>query len=78
VDGAGNVYVADTQNNKIRKISASGVVITLAGAASSGLANGLGSAARFDMPFGVALDPMGNAYVADSGNTVVRKIARAP
>ena len=78
VDGAGNVYVADMQNNKIRKISPSGVVSTLAGNGSSGLVNGLGSAARFDFPLGVALDAIGNLYVADYQNNMIREIARVP
>ncbi len=76
VDGAGNTYVADTYNNTIRKISASGDVTTLAGlAGESGSADGTGSQARFFVPAGVAVDAGGNVYVADSGNYTVRKIA---
>ena len=78
VDSAGNVYVADTANYTIRKIAPSGVVSTLAGqAGSSGSADGTGSAARFSFPNGVAVDNVGNVYVADSQNYTVRKITPA-
>jgi hypothetical protein len=76
VDSAGNVYVADTYNYEIRKISPSGVVTTLAGTAGQiGSSDGAGSAARFYEPFGVAVDSAGNVYVADHGNAVIRKIS---
>jgi streptogramin lyase len=74
VDGSGNVYVADTSNNTIRKITPAGVVTTLAGTAGSGeSADGTGSAARFSSPYGVAVDGIGNVYVADGGNNAIRK-----
>ena len=69
VDSAGNVYVADTDNHTIRKVTPVGtnwVVTTLAGlAGNSGSADGTGSAARFYYPYGVAVDSAGNLYVAD-------------
>jgi sugar lactone lactonase YvrE len=75
VDGAGNVYVADTGNSTIRKITPSGVVSTLAGlTGSNGSADDTGSAARFNSPQGVAVDSAGNAYVGDTGNNTIRKI----
>lgn len=74
VDGAGNVYVADTNNNRIRRIAAGGVVTTLAGSGSPGAADGDGVAASFSIPFGIAVDRSGNLYVADTGNNLIRKI----
>ncbi|MSU47817.1 MAG: hypothetical protein EXS37_01770 [Opitutus sp.] len=74
-DGAGNVYVADSGNQLIRKITAAGVVSTLAGAAGqSGFVNGTGTAARFATPMGVTVDGAGNIFVADSGNHAIRKV----
>jgi serine/threonine protein kinase, bacterial len=74
VDSSRNVYVADRDNNTIRKITSSGIVTTLAGSASPGSADGTGTAASFYSPAGVALDASGNLYVADSGNQKIRKI----
>jgi sugar lactone lactonase YvrE len=78
VDTAGNVYVADSTNNTIRKVTSGGVVTTLAGLAGSpGSADGTGSAARFSAPTGVAVDSAGNIYVGDAGNAVIRKVTPA-
>src|SRR5207245_7360095 len=72
-DSSGNVYVADSYNHTIRKITPAGVVTTLAGLAGSpGSADGTGSAARFYNPYGVATDSSGDAYVADSSNPTIR------
>lgn len=76
VDGAGNVYVADYNNDAIRKISPAGIVSTLAGSPGVvGSADGVGGAARFNHPRGVAVDSGGNVYVADFGNQTIRKIS---
>ncbi len=74
-DSAGNIYVADAGNHSIRKISPAGSVITLAGDGQPGNIDGVGRAARFNRPFGVAVDRAGNVYVADLGNITVRKIS---
>lgn len=78
VDSAGNVYVADGGNHTIRKITPAGDVTTLAGSPGQpGTANGTGSEARFNTPFGVAVDGAGNVYVADSENHTIRRITSA-
>lgn len=75
VDPAGNVYVADGAGGTIRKVTPAGVVTTVAGLpGNSGLTNGPVATARFDMPIDVALDTAGNIYVADYGNSCIRKI----
>ena len=77
-DTAGNVYVADCGNNTIRKVTASGVVTTLAGAlGTADGADGTGSGAHFSHPTGVATDSVGNIYVADAGNNTIRKVTPA-
>ncbi len=78
-DGAGTLYVADTQGHTIRKVViATGAVTTLAGAAGQpGSGDGIAAAARFNTPHGVAADGAGNLYVADTANHTVRKIAIA-
>src|SRR5437773_76309 len=77
VDGAGNVYVADTYNYTVRKITPAGVVTTLAGlAGEDGSTDGTGSYARFSYLFGIAVDGAGNVYVTDLSNTI-RKITPA-
>ena len=75
VDVYGNVYVADFGNNKIRKISPTGVVSTLAGSGNIGSTDSIGTAASFYNPAGVALDKYGNVYVADLSNQKIRKVS---
>jgi sugar lactone lactonase YvrE len=75
LDGGGVLYVADYLGNVIRKVTADGVVTTLAGLAGvPGSADGTGSAARFNHPVGVAVDVAGIVYVADGGNLTIRRI----
>lgn len=76
LDAGGNLYVVDTGNQTIRKITATGVVTTVAGTPGvKGSADGSGTAARFNDPGGIAVDAAGNLYVADTGNHTIRKIS---
>ena len=78
IDGSGNLYVTDTGNDTIRKVTSAGVVTTLAGSpGQSGTADGTGSAARFNSPRGIAVDASGNLFVADSANGTIRRITPA-
>lgn len=75
VDRSGNIYVSDTYNNMIRKISPSGIVITIAGKKNKGAADGKDTAASFSHPAGITVDKSGNLYVADVENNKIRKIS---
>ncbi len=78
VDASGTLYVADTFNHTIRKISAGGAVSTYAGVPGvSGIDDGVGTAALFNQPGGLALDSAGKLYVADTGNNSIRVISTA-
>jgi len=78
VDLSGVIYVVDSDNNTIRKITSGNVVTTLAGSPGKfGTADGFGSAARFAAPRGIGLDSNGNLYVADSDSGVIRKVTPA-
>ncbi len=74
VDEAGNVFVADSYNDRIRKISTDGTVSTVAGAGQPGYLDGQADQSLFDTPCGVAVDKQGNVFVADTANDRVRKI----
>jgi gliding motility-associated-like protein len=73
-DSIGNVYVADSGNNKIRKITPEGIVSTFAGNGQAGSTDGAGINASFNAPQGIATDAIGNVYVADTENHKIRKI----
>jgi len=78
LDAAGNLYVADSTNHTIRKVTSSGVVTTLAGAAGvAGYVDATGTAARFNYPAGIAVDAAGNVFVSDRSNNVIRRISTA-
>ncbi|MBZ2207055.1 gluconolaconase [Massilia soli] len=74
IDSAGNLYVADTGNHAIRKVTPAGMVTTIAGNGQPGYVDGAGSAARFNGPVGVAVDKDGNVFVADTYNDRIRQI----
>ena len=77
VDRQGNVYVADTYNDRIRMISVAGAVITLAGSGVPGYLDGQGSEARFDTPCAVAINSRGELIIADTKNNALRVISSA-
>jgi sugar lactone lactonase YvrE len=74
VDASGNIYVADSGNNLIRKITPQGNVTTFAGSGLTGSTDGTGKAASFNFPTALTVDAAGNVYVADRGGNLVRKI----
>ncbi|MGH9944728.1 MAG: NHL repeat-containing protein, partial [Pyrinomonadaceae bacterium] len=76
IDLDGNLYVADTGNNRIRKVSPEGVVTTLAGDGTAGDRDGEASLAQFNGPVGVASDKDGNVYVADTYNDRIRMVSK--
>ena len=76
VDAVGNLYIADTGNNRIRKVDTAGVIHTVAGNGIAGFGGdgGPATAANLDGPFGVAVDTAGNLYIADTNNNRIRKV----
>lgn len=78
-DSAGNWYIADAANHRIRKIDASGMIVTIAGTGTPGIKgdNGPAAQAQLNGPLSVAMDSLDNVYVADTGNNALRKITPA-
>ena len=76
VDAADNLYIADQQNNRIRRVDPSGTISTVAGTGERGFTGDSGPAveARLDGPRGVALDAAGNLYITDEGNQSIRRV----
>ena len=77
LDAAGNFYIADTNNNVVRKVASNGTVTTIAGngTAGNGGDNGAATSAQLSAPQGVAVDSSGNVYIADTANSKVRKVS---
>lgn len=76
-DSAGNLYISEDLTNQIREISTTGIITAFAGSGAVGYQDGPAASAEFYLPLGIAVDPAGNVYVADSNNGVVRKITQA-
>jgi sugar lactone lactonase YvrE len=76
-DASGTLYIADTDNNLIRKVTGNGKVTTFAGTGTAGSTDGTGDVAKFFGPAGITVDAVGNVYVADSNNNTIRKISAA-
>jgi len=76
VDSSGNIYIADNSNCRIRKVNTSGIISTIAGNGTPGFSGdgGLATAAQLNYPEGVALDKMGNLYIADHTNSRIRMV----
>ena len=79
VDGAGNLFIADRNNSRIRKVDAAGTITTIAGTGEHGFSGDGGTAvnARLSGPSGVAVDGAGNLFIADSYNDRIRKVDAA-
>ncbi|HMG33571.1 MAG TPA: NHL repeat-containing protein [Blastocatellia bacterium] len=75
-DQQGNIFVADTYNDRIRKITAQGEVLTIAGSGTQGLVDGDALSAQFNTPVAIAIDSTGDLLVADTGNSAIRKVTR--
>jgi sugar lactone lactonase YvrE len=76
VDASGNLYIGDTNNNRVRKVNTSGIISTVAGDGTEGFGGdgGPATSAQLDFPNGVAVDASGNLYIADADNIRIRKV----
>jgi sugar lactone lactonase YvrE len=76
VDGIGNLYIADTDNERIRKVDTSGIITTIAGNGTSGFnpLDTVAITAQLNIPYAVAVDGLGNVYIADTGNSAIRVV----
>ncbi|WP_206105479.1 InlB B-repeat-containing protein [Paenibacillus thalictri] len=76
IDSSGNLYISDSQNNRIRKVDVTGTISTVAGAGGAGYSGdgGIATAAQLNVPNGVAVDSSGNLYIADSRNLRIRRV----
>jgi sugar lactone lactonase YvrE len=79
VDSTGNLYIADSQNHRIRKVTTTGIITTIAGSGIQGISdeNALPTSAKLDSPTGLAVDASGNLYIADTHNNRIRKVTAA-
>src|ERR1035437_476328 len=77
VDAAGNLFIADSGNSRIRKVSASGIIATVAGGGAGLGDGGPASSSSLDGPLGVVVDAAGNLFIADTGNNRIRKVSAA-
>ena len=77
MDSAGNLYISDTNKHRIRKVSTSGIITTVAGNGSFGFSgdNGPATSAMLNFPEGIAVDGAGNLYIADASNSRIRKVS---
>jgi streptogramin lyase len=74
-DQAGNLYINDNTGAKIRRVSPTGVMLTIAGSGVAGSANGIGTAAQFNAPLGICSSPDGTVYIADAINQQIRMLS---
>lgn len=79
LDGGGNLFIADTYNHRIRKVTPLGVISTIAGNGASGFSgdNGAATSAQLNYPIGVAVDASGNVLIADTSNRRIRRVTAA-
>jgi hypothetical protein len=79
IDGSGNIYIGDRSNNRVRVVSTTGIIVTIAGTGTAGFTGdgGIATAATMRSPNGVAVDANGNVYFADTFNYVIRKITKS-